>query len=156
MRSRVSATWYSRRFTSRTCSASRTWRSSSCCSTFVSNSLPIVDAISPSSAIACVTSQFCCSICDSTPSIWRLSARDIDAVDEAAAGKPAGGIDPRPRERDLVELPQRGLELVVQRRRRPRPHTDETIEVLVERRLEVVGILARAPGASRSGPSARR
>ena len=33
----------------------------------------------------------------------------------------------------------------MQRRRRPRPHADEPVEVLVERRLEVVGVLARVP-----------
>ena len=64
------------------------------------------------------------------------------AVHQAAAGQAARRIDPRPREPDLVELAQRRLELVVQRRRRPRPHADEPVEVLVERRLEIVGVLA--------------
>ena len=72
-------------------------------------------------------------------------ARGHRAVDEAAAGKPARGVDAGPREADLVELLQRLLELVVQRRRRTRPHADEPVEVLVERRLEVVGVLAREP-----------
>ena len=139
------ATWYSRRFTSRTCSASRTWRSSSCCSTFVSNSLPIVDAISPSSAIAWVDEPVL--LLDLRQHAVDLAAQRPrhERCTKPAAGKAAGGIDARPREADLVELAQRGLELVVQGGRRPRPHADEPIEVLVERRLEIVGILARAP-----------
>ena len=69
------------------------------------------------------------------------------AVDHPAAGQAARGIDPRPGEPDLIELAQGRLELVVQGRRRPRPDTDEPVEVLVERRFEIVGVLAgAAPG----------
>ena len=63
----------------------------------------------------------------------------------AAAGEPARGIDPGPGEPDEVELAQRRLELVVEGRRGPGPDTDESVEVLVERRLEIVGILPRDP-----------
>ena len=67
------------------------------------------------------------------------------AVDEAAAGEAARGVDAGAREADPVELLQRLLELVVQCRRRARPHSHEPVEVLVERGFEIVGVLACLP-----------
>jgi hypothetical protein len=64
-------------------------------------------------------------------------------VNEPAAGKLAGRIDLRPRETELPERAQDCLQLVVQRGRRTRADADETIEMVVERRLEIVGVFAR-------------
>jgi len=64
-------------------------------------------------------------------------------MDEAPTRKVARRIDAGAREMELREGFQNGLQLVAQGRRRPRPHADETVEVVVEGRLEVGGILAR-------------
>ena len=64
---------------------------------------------------------------------------------EAPPGKPARRIYAGAREVELLDLAQRALELVVQRGSRARPHAEQTIEVLVERGLETLGVPARRP-----------
>ena len=64
-------------------------------------------------------------------------------MNETATRKVAGRIDAGSREMELGKGVQDGLQLVAQSRRRPRTHADETIEVVVESRLEISGILPR-------------